>query len=168
MKTCFVCNTHIINGWYYSLSIAIKPPHTKNRRKDTGIVICEGCYEGTQMEGLLLDPWLDKRREQERNSAKWRSLWKQFKDFLQRNKHTDLFDKMNQLEKKEHSIKKYGEAKHKTCPDCGHTLEGNNHGPDQNDFFYNPITGKHEHSGVCTYCIYCNDKLMNRLKEEKE
>ena len=55
-----------------------------------------------------------------------------------------------------------------TCPDCGHTLKDNNHGPDQNDFFYNYTAGKYEHSGVCTYCIYCNDELMNRLKEEKE
>jgi hypothetical protein len=36
------------------------------------------------------------------------------------------------------------------CPDCGHSLKDNQHGPDQNDFDH---TGKH--LGYCTYCRYC-------------
>ena len=42
-----------------------------------------------------------------------------------------------------------------TCPDCGHSLKDNEHGPDQNDYDYEPETGKTVHMGSCTYCKEC-------------
>jgi hypothetical protein len=41
------------------------------------------------------------------------------------------------------------------CPDCGHSLIDNAHGPDQNDYEYIPETQRVEYSGSCTYCKEC-------------
>lgn len=39
------------------------------------------------------------------------------------------------------------------CPDCGHSLVNNEHGPDQNDF---DLDGdKLVYLGSCTYCKEC-------------
>lgn len=55
------------------------------------------------------------------------------------------------------------------CPDCGHSLENNSHGFDQNDGYLedDPMSEsgyKLIHSGRCTYCKECNP----RLKEHKQ
>jgi hypothetical protein len=57
------------------------------------------------------------------------------------------------------------------CPNCNHTLEDNNHGCDQNDFYYDPKEDTYKHSGKCTYCIYCNDRfkqIKNNLKPKSK
>lgn len=55
------------------------------------------------------------------------------------------------------------EAAPEKCQLCGHSLAGNQHGPDQNDFDYqeSPETGEMEvvHAGTCTYCVECNPRL---------
>ena len=40
------------------------------------------------------------------------------------------------------------------CPDCGHSLKDNRHGPDQNDYVM-AENGSYHHSGHCTYCKEC-------------
>lgn len=39
------------------------------------------------------------------------------------------------------------------CESCGHSMEGNAHGFDQNDAYMDG--DKLIHSGKCTYCIVC-------------
>ena len=44
------------------------------------------------------------------------------------------------------------------CYDCGHSLENNNHGFDQNDAV---MDGDNLiHSGRCTYCRVCNPRRL--------
>lgn len=50
------------------------------------------------------------------------------------------------------------------CEFCGHDLEGNNHGPDQNDYDYDPNLDNFIHSGSCTYCKECNPQLKKAPK----
>jgi hypothetical protein len=50
----------------------------------------------------------------------------------------------------------------KICPDCGHSLEDNEHGFDQNDFEYDSETGKFIYLGSCAYCKECNPALNNK------
>jgi hypothetical protein len=54
----------------------------------------------------------------------------------------------------------------KICEFCNHTLEDNNHGPDQNDFC---INDKSEliYKGKCTYCKFCREEFLKENKNEK-
>ena len=47
----------------------------------------------------------------------------------------------------------------KTCGFCGHYLENNSHGIDQNDVYYDSTDGDYKHTGSCTYCKECNPRL---------
>jgi hypothetical protein len=49
------------------------------------------------------------------------------------------------------------------CPDCGHSLENNKHGFDQNDGCMDG--DKLIHSGRCTYCRFCNLRIFVGAKE---
>lgn len=60
----------------------------------------------------------------------------------------------------------YGNIRRKlaeNCPDCGHTLENNQHGFDQNDAHMEG--DKLIHHGRCTYCKFCNPNLMNQFQD---
>lgn len=46
------------------------------------------------------------------------------------------------------------------CKLCGHTLPGNAHGFDQNDYFFDSDLDQMVHSGHCTYCKECNPWLI--------
>jgi hypothetical protein len=52
------------------------------------------------------------------------------------------------------------------CNLCGHTLENNSHGFDQNDAVMTK-DGDCIHLGSCTYCRYCNLKIDALLKEKE-
>ncbi|MFA5153515.1 MAG: hypothetical protein WC554_13205 [Clostridia bacterium] len=41
------------------------------------------------------------------------------------------------------------------CPDCGHSLKNNSHGPDQNDYYYDSNDDRIKYVGSCTYCNVC-------------
>ena len=47
-----------------------------------------------------------------------------------------------------------------TCADCKHSMEGNNHGFDQNDGYMDG--DKLIHSGACTYCRVCNPHIFQK------
>jgi hypothetical protein len=47
----------------------------------------------------------------------------------------------------------------KSCPFCGHLLENNDHGLDQNDATLNELY-EFVHSGSCTYCRVCNPEIF--------
>jgi hypothetical protein len=49
------------------------------------------------------------------------------------------------------------------CEFCGHTLENNRHGLDQNDAYYDSERDVIVHSGVCTYCKLCTDKMIKEM-----
>lgn len=49
--------------------------------------------------------------------------------------------------------------KENVCSNCGHSLENNLHGPDQNDFYYDAEKDEYVACGSCTYCRECNPKL---------
>lgn len=49
------------------------------------------------------------------------------------------------------------------CTLCSHSLENNDHGFDQNDFYFDG--DKLIHVGRCTYCIECNSKLKKVVKK---
>lgn len=42
------------------------------------------------------------------------------------------------------------------CPDCGHSLINNKHGPDQNDYEYDVKKDTIVYMGTCTYCKECH------------
>jgi len=46
-----------------------------------------------------------------------------------------------------------------TCELCGHSLENNSHGFDQNDAVMDGDTLVH--SGHCTYCRECNPRIFS-------
>jgi len=48
------------------------------------------------------------------------------------------------------------------CPDCGHSLEDNNHGPDQNDYDYDVQLDRIFYSGSCTYCKICQKLSVDK------
>ena len=54
------------------------------------------------------------------------------------------------------------------CPDCGHSLVDNNHGPDQNDYEYDMENDTFIYVGSCTYCKYCNPALTPIEANNKE
>jgi hypothetical protein len=54
-----------------------------------------------------------------------------------------------------------------TCPNCGHSLTDNNHGPDQNDFEYDFENDTLIHRGSCTYCKECQ-RLAAELNSSKD
>lgn len=51
------------------------------------------------------------------------------------------------------------------CDLCGHSLEGNSHGLDQNDFEWDN-DGNMFHTGRCTYCRICNPRIFEKGGEE--
>lgn len=53
------------------------------------------------------------------------------------------------------------------CPDCGHSLKDNKHGPDQNDYWYDDAVDGYRHSGTCTYCRECNKELTDGQYKHK-
>ena len=50
------------------------------------------------------------------------------------------------------------------CPDCGHSLDNNLHGIDQNDFIYDPKIHGYVYCGNCTFCNICNPRLKKILE----
>lgn len=52
------------------------------------------------------------------------------------------------------------------CPLCGHSLENNNHGIDQNDVFLDE-DNEFKHTGSCTYCVECNPRLKELAKQKE-
>jgi hypothetical protein len=48
------------------------------------------------------------------------------------------------------------------CELCGHFLEGNSHGFDQNDAVMDGDVLVH--SGHCTYCKVCNPRIFEKVK----
>jgi hypothetical protein len=52
------------------------------------------------------------------------------------------------------------------CPDCGHSLENNLHGFDQNDAWIED--DKLIHSGHCTYCRECNPGIFKPVEEDEK
>jgi hypothetical protein len=50
------------------------------------------------------------------------------------------------------------------CRDCGHSLENNLHGFDQNDAWLDDQDHL-VHSGHCTYCRFCNPRIFEKEKK---
>jgi hypothetical protein len=46
------------------------------------------------------------------------------------------------------------------CPDCGHSLKDNMHGPDQGDYYIDE-QGDLKHYGSCIYCKFCREGNPN-------
>lgn len=53
------------------------------------------------------------------------------------------------------------------CELCGHSLEDNLHGFDQNDYYWDDIQAQYVHCGSCTYCKACNPALKTALENKK-
>ena len=52
------------------------------------------------------------------------------------------------------------------CGDCGHSIDANPHGFDQNDFVWSHEANDYVHRGACTYCRECNPEIFKQ-KETK-